>query len=251
MNPSTLEISRDSNRDGYGDRVGSHFRSEWQSPAEALIEPATLVERGLSGVDRIQGGTKQPRRAAVVGTNMLGMLATLMLRIREAEVVTVGSMPEPLLSPNRIKGIVGWKHVWMNPALAPIPLMQEAGARYVCASEMSTDDVTRRFGPFDATIVTSAGLSSLPGLTRGLAEDGALVDLTLGNGIIEISRATSTRSFQTKQQATLHRGGDDRTHRERAARSLALADALYPGWLPRLLQSFDVPEGRFSRKDAA
>src|SRR5215469_4393696 len=146
MNPSTLEISRDSNRDGYGDRVGSRLRTDWQSLAEVLIEPATLVERGLSGVDRIQGGTKQPRRAAVVGTNMLGVLATLTLRIRSAEVVTLGSMPEPLLSPNRIKGIVGWKHVWMNPALAPIPLMQEAGARYVCASEMSTDDVTRRFG---------------------------------------------------------------------------------------------------------
>jgi len=95
---------------------------------EVLTKPAALIEKGLAELDRIQHGIRQPRRAAVVGTNMLGLLATLVLRMRGAEVVTMGSIPEPLLSPNRIKGIAGWKHLWMNPALAPIPLVQETGA---------------------------------------------------------------------------------------------------------------------------
>ncbi len=39
-------------------------------------------------------------------------------------------------------------------------------------------------------------------------------------------------------QATFSVGREHRVHTERATRNLALADALYPGWLARLLDSF-------------
>ena len=188
MTSSIIEIPTQAESVGSHDRLGLSFRtepSEWSSVLEVLTKPAALIEKGLAELDRIQHGIRQPRRAAVVGTNMLGLLATLVLRMRGAEVVTMGSIPEPLLSPNRIKGIAGWKHLWMNPALAPIPLVQETGARYMCASELSTARVAPRFGRFDVTIVSSAGLASVPGLRRGPAETGALVDLSLGNGMIE------------------------------------------------------------------
>jgi hypothetical protein len=134
----------------------------------------------------------------------------------------------------------------MNPALAPIPLVQETGARYMCASELSTDRVTQRFGPFDVTIVSSAGLASVPGLTRGLAETGALVDLAAGNGIIEIWTAAPAWSFRVKHQATFQYDGHDRIHSQRATRNLALAEALYPGWLERLMNSLEAPQCRSS-----
>lgn len=251
MTSNIIEIPTDADSAASHDRPGPSLRaepSEWLNLLEALTEPAAFIDKGLAELDRIQGGLRQPRRGAVVGTNMLGLLATLVLRMRGAEVVTIGSIPEPLLSPNRIKGIAGWKHLWMNPVLAPIPLVQETGVTYVCASELSTDRVTRRFGPFDITVVSAAGLASVPVLTRGLAETGALVDLAVGNGMIEIWTVDATRIFRVKHQATFRYGGDDRIHSQRAARNLQLAEALYPGWLARLLQSFEAPgdSGRWS-----
>jgi glucose 1-dehydrogenase len=243
-----IETPTDVEPAGAHDSVGPSFRtepSEWLSLLEVLTKPAALIDELLAELDRVQRGIRQPRRGAVVGTNMLGLVATLVLRMRGAEVVTIGSLPEPLLSPNRIKGVAGWKHLWMNPALASIPLLQETGARYVCASELSTERLIQRFGPFDVTIVSSAGLAPVPGLTRRLAETGALVDLAR-NGMVEIWTAAPTSSFRVKHQATFRYGGDDRIHSQRATRNLALAEALYPGWLARLMNSLEAPQCRSS-----
>ncbi|HEV2495094.1 MAG TPA: hypothetical protein VG204_18695 [Terriglobia bacterium] len=57
-----------------------------------------------------------------------------------------------------------------------------------------------------------------------------LVDLTLGNGAMEVWTATPTPAFLVKHQITFRVDGDDRLHTERAIRDLALADALFPGW---------------------
>ncbi len=171
---------------------------------------------------------------------MLGLLATLVLRMRGTEVVTLGRALQPLLSPNRVKGIAGWKHVWMSPALAQILLVEETGARYVCASELSLDGAAHRFGPFDVIIVDSADSSLTPSLTTGLAEKGVLVDLALGNGEMEIWTATPTLIL-VRRRVTFRVGGDDRVHTQRATRNLALADVRYPGWLARLLESFEAP----------
>lgn len=214
---------------------------EWLNLLEVLNEPAALIEKALTAVDRIQRGMRQPRKAAAIGTNLLGLLATLALRVRGAEVVALGPFSEPLLSPNRVKGIPGWKHVWMNPALAAIPLVQEAGASYVCASQMSTDGVKQGFGPFDVIIVTSAESAPVLDLARGLSQTGALIDLTLGNGIAEVWTASPTRSLDVKHQVTFRHDGDDDVHRERATRNLALAETLYPGWLSRLMNSLEAP----------
>ena len=214
---------------------------EWLRLLDSLTKPTALIERALTEIDSIQGGMRQPCKAAAVGTNMLGMLATLALRMRGAEVVTFGRVPQPLLSPNRVKGIPGWKHIWMSPALAQLPLVEEIGARYASALELSGNGAAHRFGPFDVIILGSAEPSLMPGLTRGLAKAGALLDLAVGEAAIETWTATSTSGFLERRRTTFQLGEDDRVYIERATRNLAMADALYPGWLRRLLQSFDAP----------
>ncbi len=215
--------------------------SERLNLLNVLGRPAALIERALTAVDRIQRGMRPVRRAAVVGTDLLGLLATLALRVRGTEVVVLGPFSEPLLSPNRVKGIAGWKHVWMNPALAAIPLVQEAGASYVCARDMSIDGATRRFGSFDVIVVASAHLARLQDLARGLSGNGALIDLTLNDGIVEIRTASARRSLDVKYRVTSRDDSDDGIHRERAIRYLALAGTLYPGWLARAMNSLEAP----------
>jgi hypothetical protein len=132
----------------------------------------------------------------VVGANVPALLATIMLRLRGTDVVTLGRVPQPLFSPSRLKGLTGWKHVWMSPALRQAELVEETGARYTSTSDTSFESATEKFGPFDLIVAASADESSMLSLTRGLAASGVLLDLTL------------------------------------------YGDALYPGWLCRMRESF-------------
>src|SRR5215211_3603356 len=55
-----------------------------------LLEPMTVVEKGIAQAYEIQRRLKvwKPRRAAVMGAGTIGLLATLVLRLRGLEVVT-------------------------------------------------------------------------------------------------------------------------------------------------------------------
>ena len=227
----------------YFDQVKPSFRRPetvgWLHLLKALMEPAVLLERGLSEVDSLQKTLKrQPRKAAVVGTNVPALLATIFLRLRGAEAVTLGSVPQPLFSPSRLKGLPGWKHVWMSPALAQTELVEETGARYASSSDVSFECATERFGPFELIVAAETESSSMLGLARGLANHGVLVDLTLGDNTLETWTACPGRDFLVKHQVTVGAGGTERLLAERATRDLALADALHPGWLARMLESF-------------
>ncbi|MCA1718453.1 MAG: alcohol dehydrogenase catalytic domain-containing protein, partial [Actinobacteria bacterium] len=56
-----------------------------------LMEPVSIVEKGIEQAYEIQRrlGIWRPRRAAVVGAGSLGLLATLVLRLRGLEVTTL------------------------------------------------------------------------------------------------------------------------------------------------------------------
>jgi hypothetical protein len=161
-----------------------------------------------------------------------------MLRLRGADVLTLAPVPQPLFSPSRLKGLPGWKHVWMSPALWPVELVEETGARYASTSDTSFESAARKFGPFDRIVGAWANESSMLSLTRGLAAFGVLLDLTLGGDAIEVWTACSTPGFLVRRQVTLGSAGAGRLHEEKATRDLALADALHPGWLSRMRESF-------------
>ena len=56
-----------------------------------LLEPVSIVEKGVEQAYEIQRrlGVWRPARAAVVGAGSLGLLATLVLRLRGLEVTTL------------------------------------------------------------------------------------------------------------------------------------------------------------------
>ena len=57
-----------------------------------LLEPMTVVEKGIAQAYEIQRRLRvwRPRRAAVMGAGTIGLLATLVLRLRGLEVTTFG-----------------------------------------------------------------------------------------------------------------------------------------------------------------
>src|SRR5512146_3172422 len=82
-----------------------------------LLEPMTVVEKGIAQAYEIQRRLRvwRPRRAAVKGAGTVGLLATLVLRLRGLEVVTFSKTPKPTL----------------NSAL-----LERLGARYVVTSDL-------------------------------------------------------------------------------------------------------------------
>src|SRR5213082_1214490 len=77
-----------------------------------LLEPITVVEKGIFQAYEIQRRLKvwKPRKAAVMGAGTIGLLATLVLRLRGLDVTTFARTPKPYLNAD---------------------LIEELGARYV------------------------------------------------------------------------------------------------------------------------
>src|SRR5262245_922397 len=64
-----------------------------------LLEPTTVVEKGIAQAYEIQRRLRvwKPRRAAVMGAGTIGLLATLVLRLRGLQVTTFGKTLKPYL----------------------------------------------------------------------------------------------------------------------------------------------------------
>jgi NADPH-dependent 2,4-dienoyl-CoA reductase/sulfur reductase-like enzyme len=88
-----------------------------------LLEPMTVVEKGIAQAYEIQRRLRvwRPRRAAVMGAGTIGLLATLVLRLRGLEVTTFGLTRGPYPSSDLIEAI--------GAATRPRRLRQHAGAR--------------------------------------------------------------------------------------------------------------------------
>ncbi len=95
-----------------------------------LLEPMTVAQKGITQAYEIQRRLKvwRPRTAAVMGAGTLGLLATLVLRLRGLQVTTFGRTPRPYLNAE---------------------LLQKIGAHYVNTGEQRITDVVAAQGPFD------------------------------------------------------------------------------------------------------
>ena len=65
-----------------------------------LLEPTSIAEKGIEQAYEIQRRLKvwRPQRAAVVGAGTLGLLATLIVRLRGLEVTTLARTEPPTLN---------------------------------------------------------------------------------------------------------------------------------------------------------
>src|SRR6266478_3780477 len=95
-----------------------------------LLEPTTVVEKGIAQAYEIQRRLRvwRPRRAAVMGAGTIGLLATLVLRLRGLQVTTFGLSRKPYLNSDLIEAL---------------------GARYESTADVPIADGARKYGPFD------------------------------------------------------------------------------------------------------
>ncbi|MBL8186175.1 MAG: glucose 1-dehydrogenase, partial [Blastocatellia bacterium] len=134
-----------------------------------LLEPMTVVQKGVTQAYEIQRRLRvwKPKRAAVMGAGTIGLLATLVFRLRGIEVVTFGRTPKPYLNSD---------------------LIEELGATYVSTDDVAIHDYSAQNGGFDI-IFEATGFSPIVfDAMQALAKNGVLVlsSVTGGDRKVEV-----------------------------------------------------------------
>ena len=183
-----------------------------------LLEPMTVVEKGIAQAYEIQRRLRvwRPRRAAVMGAGTIGLLATLVLRLRGLEVTTLGLSRKPYLNSDLIEAL---------------------GARYESTADLPILDGARKFGPFDLIFEATGYSPVVFESMQALGKNGVLVlsSVTGGDRKIEVPADRINLEFVLGNKVMVGTVNANREYFELGVRDMAQGEAEYPGWLGRLL----------------
>ena len=183
-----------------------------------LLEPTTVVEKGIYQAYEIQRRLKvwKPRKAAVMGAGTIGLLATLILRLRGLDVTTFGRTPKPYLNAS---------------------LIDELSARYVSTKDISVVDAAQQFGPFDLILEATGNSGVVFDAMQALGKNGVLVltSVTGGDKKIEIPADKINLDFVLGNKVMVGSVNANREYFELGVRDMSQAELEYPGWLDKLL----------------
>jgi threonine dehydrogenase-like Zn-dependent dehydrogenase len=183
-----------------------------------LLEPASIVEKGVSQAYEIQRRMKvwRPRRAAVLGAGTVGLLAAMALRLRGLDVHAFATRAKPNLNAS---------------------LVEETGAHYHAVSELPFEGSAQRLGPFDV-IFEATGFAPLAFTAMGeLGKNGVLVlsSVTGGKHAISLDADRLNLQFVLGNKVMVGTVNASREHFELAVGDFARAELTWPGWLRKLL----------------
>ena len=183
-----------------------------------LSEPASVcakaIEQAYLAQKRLQ--VWEPKLAFVMGAGQIGLLTTLMLRLRGLQVFTVARTPHPGLK-EEICGAYG--------------------ATYVSTRETSLEDLAKQVGKPDL-IVEATGSSRVAfDSMRVLAINGALVwtSVTGGDKTTEIPSDVINLEWVLGNKLLVGSVNGNRHHFAQGLADLALGEVMFPGVTQRIL----------------
>jgi len=183
-----------------------------------IAEPLSVSEKGILQAFEIQRRLKvwQPKKAAVLGSGTIGLLAALILRLRGIDVTVFARTRAPYLNSD---------------------LVEALGARYVSIQDLSLRDAARELGPFDLIYEATGFAPIVFEAMEALGKNGVLVlaSVTGGNQMVEVPAAKINLEFVLGNKVMVGTVNGNREYFEAAIRDLAMAQAQYPGWAARLL----------------
>ena len=183
-----------------------------------LLEPMTVAQKGIAQAFEIQRRLRvwRPRRAAVMGAGTLGLLASLVLRLRGLDVTTFGRTPRPYLNAD---------------------LLEAIGARYANTTERGIEDIARESGPFDLIFEGTGSSAVVFDSMLALAKNGVLVlsSITGGGRTLQVPADRINLEFVLGNKVMVGTVNASRENFETGVGDMAQAEAEYPGWLARLL----------------
>ena len=183
-----------------------------------LLEPTTVAEKGVNHAFEIQRRLKvwEPRRACILGSGTVGLLTALVARLRGLE-LTVYSLPQ---RPYRNADLV-----------------EQLGGVYFSSQDGSLADVSAARGPFDL-IVDATGFSPIVWeAAEVLGKNGVLVlaSITGGERKVEINSDRINQGFVLGNKVMVGTVNASPHDFRTGVDDLIKAEALFPGWLSKLL----------------
>jgi threonine dehydrogenase-like Zn-dependent dehydrogenase len=183
-----------------------------------LLEPVTVVEKGITQAYEIQRRLRvwHPKRAAVLGAGTIGLLATLVLRLRGIDVTVFGRTAKPYLNAD---------------------LLEAIGARYESTADLPVLAGAEQYGPWDL-IFEATGYSPIVfEAMQALGKNGVLVlaSVTGGDKRVEVPSDKINQGFVLGNKVMVGTVNANREYFELGVKDMAQAEAEYPGWLGRLL----------------
>jgi glucose 1-dehydrogenase len=183
-----------------------------------LMEPTSVAEKAIGQAYEIQRRLRvwQPKRALVLGTGTLGLLASMMLRLRGLDVVAMGRTPRPYLNAD---------------------LLEQIGATYLTTSDTSLAQATERHGPFDLVLEGTGHSPLVFEAMASLGKNGVLVlvSVTGGDRHVDVPADRINQGFVLGNKVMVGSVNASRGDFERGVADLAQAELSYPGWLGKLL----------------
>jgi threonine dehydrogenase-like Zn-dependent dehydrogenase len=183
-----------------------------------LLEPLTVAEKGVNHAYEIQRRLKvwEPRRAAILGSGTIGLLMALAVRLRGLELTVLSLRKKPHLNAD---------------------LVEELGANYASSEEQTLAEVSAERGPFDL-IMDATGFSPIVWeAAEVLGRNGVLVlsSITGGDRKAEINSDKINQSFVLGNKIMVGTVNASPADFRSGVDDLIKAQALFPGWLDKLL----------------
>jgi glucose 1-dehydrogenase len=183
-----------------------------------LAEPASVcakaIEQAFLAQQRLQ--VWHPRRAFVLGAGQIGLLATMMLRLRGLEVYTLATKP----GPHRKSEIA-----------------EAYGAVYVSSHQTPVADLARRVGRPDLIFEATGDARECFRAMEVLGINGALVwtSITGGSQAVSLDGAQVNLEWVLGNKLLVASVNGNRRHFEVGLQALAHGELTYPGVTQRLL----------------
>ena len=185
-----------------------------------LMEPMSCGAKAIQQAFEVQRRMKvwQPKVAYVMGAGQIGLLSTLILRLRGLEVYTMARSHPPTLSSEIIEGME---------------------AEYVCLSDTTIEEHAAKVGKADL-IVDATGSSHVAfDAMKYLGHNGVLVwtSITGGDRSTELPSDQINIEWVLGNKLLLGSVNANRDHFESGIRDLALGEVMYPGVMEKILTS--------------
>jgi glucose 1-dehydrogenase len=183
-----------------------------------LAEPMSCAAKAVQQAYEVQRRMKvwRPRLAFVMGAGQIGLLTTLILRLRGLEVHTLARTPAPTL---------------------PSQIVSALGAHYVSTREQPLADLARQVGKADLIVDATGSSAQAFGAMEVLGLNGVLVwtSITGGKNTVEVPADKINLEWVLGNKLLLGSVNANREHFEMGIKDLAMAEVTWPGVIGRIL----------------
>ena len=183
-----------------------------------LAEPASVcakaIDQAFLAQQRLQ--VWEPKRAFVLGAGQIGLLATMMLKLRGMEVYTLATRPGPHLKSQ---------------------VAEAYGATYVGTRQTSMADLAKQVGKPDLIFEATGNAEVCFRAMEVLAHNGALIwtSITGGQYDVTLDGAKINLEWVLGNKLLVGSVNGNRRHFELGIQALSVAEHAYPGVTGRIL----------------